>query len=247
MLFLILSLGLGVYNAAAARTINRNAEDKVRYAVGADVVVQPHWADARGAARRGEPAGPGAAAGQVRTPVGRAVVRALARPAGRRPRDEGLPRREVIAYLGRDNTKVTLMGVVPHEFGRVAWFRSDLLPVHPNGYLNLLQRKSQGAAGLVGPPRGVRPAPGRPGVALLGGAGDDRRLRLRVRRLLAHVQPAGTSRGRAARPRGRQPCLPPREDAAGRAVPGLAAQGAGSARPARSSRASARRSSRSRR
>ena len=45
---------------------------------------------------------------------------------------------EVIAYLGRENTKVTLMGVVPHEFARIAWFRPDLLPVHPNGYLNLL-------------------------------------------------------------------------------------------------------------
>jgi putative ABC transport system permease protein len=33
---------------------------------------------------------------------------------------------------------VTVMGVVPGEFARVAWFRPDLLPVHQNNYLNLL-------------------------------------------------------------------------------------------------------------
>jgi putative ABC transport system permease protein len=37
MIFLILSLGLGVYNSVTARTINRNAEEKIRY--GADVPV----------------------------------------------------------------------------------------------------------------------------------------------------------------------------------------------------------------
>ena len=33
---------------------------------------------------------------------------------------------------------VTLMGIIPHEFGEVAWFRSGLLPSHWYNYLNLL-------------------------------------------------------------------------------------------------------------
>ncbi len=45
---------------------------------------------------------------------------------------------EVIVDFGNGYAKVTLMGVVPHEFARIAWFRPDLLPVHQNSYLNLL-------------------------------------------------------------------------------------------------------------
>ena len=31
-----------------------------------------------------------------------------------------------------------IMGIVPHEFGTISWFRNDLLPTHINNYLNLM-------------------------------------------------------------------------------------------------------------
>jgi putative ABC transport system permease protein len=43
MLLLILTLGLGVYNASAARTLDLNATERVLYQYGADVVVQAVW------------------------------------------------------------------------------------------------------------------------------------------------------------------------------------------------------------
>jgi putative ABC transport system permease protein len=43
MLLLILTLGLGVYNASAARTLDLNATERVLYEYGADVVVQAVW------------------------------------------------------------------------------------------------------------------------------------------------------------------------------------------------------------
>ncbi|TDF96802.1 ABC transporter permease [Paenibacillus piri] len=43
MLLLILTLGLGVYNSSAARTIDLNSTDRILYAYGSDVVLQPVW------------------------------------------------------------------------------------------------------------------------------------------------------------------------------------------------------------
>ncbi|MCZ8518826.1 MULTISPECIES: ABC transporter permease [Paenibacillus] len=43
MLLLILTLGLGVYNASAARTIDLNSTDRIHYAYGTDVVLRADW------------------------------------------------------------------------------------------------------------------------------------------------------------------------------------------------------------
>ena len=43
MIFLILTMAMGIFSAQAARTINANAEEKIRYATGADIVFQEKW------------------------------------------------------------------------------------------------------------------------------------------------------------------------------------------------------------
>lgn len=43
MLLLILTLGLGIYNASAARTIDLNSTERLLYQYGADVVLQTEW------------------------------------------------------------------------------------------------------------------------------------------------------------------------------------------------------------
>ncbi len=43
MLLLILTLGLGVYNSSAARTIDLNSTDRILYNYGTDVVIQAAW------------------------------------------------------------------------------------------------------------------------------------------------------------------------------------------------------------
>lgn len=45
MVFLILTISLGVFNSQAARTINTNEEDNIRYTIGADIVLQERWED----------------------------------------------------------------------------------------------------------------------------------------------------------------------------------------------------------
>ncbi len=41
--FMILTVSLGLFNANAARTINRNYEDRIDYNLGADMTLQEHW------------------------------------------------------------------------------------------------------------------------------------------------------------------------------------------------------------
>lgn len=43
MLLMIMTLGLGVYNASAARTIDLNSTERVLYQYGTDVIMQPAW------------------------------------------------------------------------------------------------------------------------------------------------------------------------------------------------------------
>jgi putative ABC transport system permease protein len=146
MVFLILSLGLGVYNSVTARTINRNVEEKIRYTIGADVALQAHWIDAAprpagdmGGGPGGMPSGGGSSAS-----IAPQWVEPLFLPyeqiAGTERATKVFINKSVAATLGSGRRTVTLMGIIPNEFGKVAWFRSDLLPVHINNYLNLLSR-----------------------------------------------------------------------------------------------------------
>ncbi|MBN1698649.1 MAG: ABC transporter permease [Spirochaetales bacterium] len=151
MLFLIFSIAIGICNANMARTLNRNIEDQVRYAIGADLTLQPVWAqDITSQEARKNRNAPSfvpeeevegiSAAVHFREPSffpytqiegTEKVTKVFTKTSGK-------------ALVGNDLiTNVTVMGIVPHEFGEVAWFRNDLLPYHINNYLNLLADSPQ--------------------------------------------------------------------------------------------------------
>ena len=58
LVLLVLTVAMGVYNGSAARTLRLNLEDRVRYQVGADLVVRESWTPPGGEAGGG-PGGPG--------------------------------------------------------------------------------------------------------------------------------------------------------------------------------------------
>ena len=141
MVFLILTLALGIYNSSAARTVNRNIEERIHYAVGADLTLQPYFPSDAPAATGSDLPGGGPAVSTTSTSVqyreppyqpftelpGLAhTTRVLRQP------------RAQVSLPGNRRTMVELMAVAPGEFGRVAWFRPDLLPVHWYHYLNRL-------------------------------------------------------------------------------------------------------------
>ncbi len=152
MLFLILTISIGVFSANSARTINQNIIDRASYGNGADITLQMDWPSNEIIA---PPAGPGGIDG----------------PQGAQGADSASGSDQVITYVEPDfsiysklsgttaaarvfipagvvsisgQVKETragkLMAILPSEFGKVVWSSQNLLPHHINAYLNLMSR-----------------------------------------------------------------------------------------------------------
>ena len=157
MLFLILSISIGVYNADAARTLNLNVEERTRYNIGSDLVVKEEWrqvadpdAAAAGAASGGGFGGPGGfgepeEAGRYLEPEFRRFDELEGVATATRVFYE--PNASGREFGAASFNQVAVFGILPHEFGEVAWFRHGLLPAHWYNYLNLLAESS--AAALI--------------------------------------------------------------------------------------------------
>jgi len=132
VLLLTLTVGMGLYSAAAARTLERNTADRVRYAGGADLVLEEVWEYLQDS-----PDGP---VKDVLVPPWNVhySLPGVEHPARVR-------REPVVALVsGRQQGRGRLVSIDPDDFGRVAWFRSDLAPAHFYEYLNLLSQDEEG-------------------------------------------------------------------------------------------------------
>ncbi len=144
MIFLVLSLGMGIYNSVTARTINRNREERIRYMTGADIVVEPVWEKAEVAAMAPDPSSLELDFGSDSSQLVHYIEPPFL-PYSQLPGVELAtkvyrnPEASLTASDGRRDS-IYVMGIVPEEFGKVAWFRTDLLPSHWYNYLNLLSR-----------------------------------------------------------------------------------------------------------
>ncbi|MBJ6362882.1 ABC transporter permease [Paenibacillus sp. GCM10012307] len=144
MLLLVMTMGLGIYHASAARTIDQNETEQLMYANGADVVLQPVWEaevelyDAEGnyipedqprTIHYAEP--PSAPFEQMPGVVSSARV---------------LTQDGDIGIGGKSLGKVKLMGIDNVGFAYTGWWRSDLYKnAHPYTLLRLLGAYEHGA------------------------------------------------------------------------------------------------------
>ena len=133
MVFLIMTIALGVFNAQAARTINQNAEDNLRYNNGAQAVVEEVWQRNYGATlSSGEPAMTEPDFGRFEALDGAASLAKV------------YVNQNVTAALRGGNIKgVTLMAVHTKDFGETAWMKDSLLDVHWYHYLNAMAGDSR--------------------------------------------------------------------------------------------------------
>jgi putative ABC transport system permease protein len=173
MLLLILTLGLGVYNSSAARTIDLNSTERILYQYGTDVVLQTVWegfsddlpkdpnagkngGGAQGGGTSGAggnnagngSGGSGAGGGQGGPKPGEETPSKIryVEPPFQMFRDlEGvqaaarvLQMKGNVVVSGKSTGQGMIMGIDNADFAKVAWFRPDLFPAHPNQYLNLL-------------------------------------------------------------------------------------------------------------
>ncbi|XID95293.1 ABC transporter permease [Paenibacillaceae bacterium WGS1546] len=154
MILLILTLGLGVYNSSAARTIGLNSEERTMYKYGADVVVQTVWdgtAEFRPPQQGGGSGGAPGGGGPGNAPVPTKyiyneppfeVFRTL---PGVEHAARVLTTRSNMTISGKTAGQTTVMGIDNVDFARVGWLRKDMYNVNPYKYLEWLGQVPEGA------------------------------------------------------------------------------------------------------
>ncbi|WP_040952218.1 FtsX-like permease family protein [Gorillibacterium massiliense] len=147
MIFMVLTIAVGVFSAGAARTINSNIEERIRYGNGADIVIQPVWVN-----DAPTPTGPGApsAASQPSSSLSKPLhyLEPAFYPYTKLPGVEQAAKvfikREATFTANQKNGSASLVGIDTDDFGRTSWFPDGLL-AHPfNEYLNVLASDSRG-------------------------------------------------------------------------------------------------------
>ncbi|WP_373232470.1 ABC transporter permease [Cohnella sp.] len=142
MVFLIMTIAIGVFSAGAARTLNNNTEDRIRYSNGADFVTNAQWPnDAPPPAAPGGP--PQAAAPKVIH-----YLEPSFEPYTKLPGVEQAAKvfvKENASFsVGDKNGTAKLIGVDTDEFGHTSWFPNGLLEYPFYEYLNLIAGDSRG-------------------------------------------------------------------------------------------------------
>lgn len=141
MVFLIITIALGVFNAQAARTINQNTEDNLHYSIGADVVLQEKWASSdneQSAAPSSPSSAPSAPASYIEPDFGRFESLEGAESITKVYVNENI----IASVSGGTVQGVQLMGIHTKEFGETAWFKDSLSDIHWYHYLNALSKNS---------------------------------------------------------------------------------------------------------
>lgn len=124
MLFMALTVALGIYNMTVARTIVVNAEDNATYLNGADVVAREVWLD------------------NSYTKTGDEAFEYIEPDYGRFTTIPGIDKttkvlRKQVSVDGMKEAP-TMLGINTSEFYEVAYMQNDLLPYEFHEYLNAL-------------------------------------------------------------------------------------------------------------
>ena len=136
MIFLILSIAVGIFSANTARTLNQNIEYRLDYALGADVVLHPYWnsipaENPDGSYIDGEYIYIEPQFSNYQEIEGAEAVAKVYTSSSFRVQSGEI--------LSLNRTNVTVMGIEPASFSKVTWSRDDLFyPYHINEYLALL-------------------------------------------------------------------------------------------------------------
>ena len=141
--FLVMTIALGIFNASAARTINANDENNLRYTVGADVVLQENW-------KIIEEGGGGGPEDAMSTGSTASKITYI-EPSYLRYEDLEDAESVTKVYIDKKGSvtvpkgrvsNVTLMGIETKKFGETATFDSSLMKIHWYEYLNAISQRS---------------------------------------------------------------------------------------------------------
>lgn len=130
VVFLIVTIALGVFNAQTAGTINANEEDNIRYGIGADVVLKEQWKDNSAQVEENP---------TLELIYEEPDFQKYAEMEGVRSAAKVLRISDGSARVGRGTSRqVQVMGIHTKTFGETAWFKDGLLEHHFYDYLNAM-------------------------------------------------------------------------------------------------------------
>lgn len=146
MVFLILALSIGLFNANAARTINRNTEDSIRCEIGSDIKVQEYWQKYD---EQGYPVVEESAPGMQMSSGSSSYDQVIKynEPSFKKYAQlEGIESaarvfRASDVRISKGSTRlssINLMAIDPYDFAQTTWTRSDLYAYHMNEYMNVM-------------------------------------------------------------------------------------------------------------
>ncbi|MCM3631274.1 ABC transporter permease [Paenibacillus glycanilyticus] len=131
MILLILTIGLGVYNSSAARTMDQNASDRTQYEYGADVVLETAWEGVHDEKDQNKIYYTEPSFEAFRDLRGVEAATRVWKANGK------------VEVSGKSAGSGQLVGIDNAAFAKVGWFREDLYRIHPYYYLNALGTAEQ--------------------------------------------------------------------------------------------------------
>jgi len=155
MLFLVMTIGMGVFSASAARTINTNLEEQLLYKNGSEVRMLLRWESSRPLSSGYMPPSPSGPEGGGGDSNGAGLAEVEPIVYTEPPFDpiQKLKHVDHAAKVFKKNSVSvttpsgksihypTLMAIEPKAFGETAWFKPSLLPHHWYQYLNLIAKE----------------------------------------------------------------------------------------------------------
>ena len=135
VVFLVITIALGVFNADAARTINGNKEDNLRYEIGADLVLQEKWSDNSASLTDN----PNLDLVYNEPDYGRFLAMDGVQSCAKVLTDS-----VSVSVSGGTLKNVQLMAINTKAFGQTIWIKEGLNPYPINAYLNAISQNSRG-------------------------------------------------------------------------------------------------------
>lgn len=146
MMFIVMTVAVGLYSASMARTLNQNMEELLRYRNGTDIRMKVDWRDNQPVRLIVRGPNAGGQGEDVVQPEKQTVVKYEEPPFASFTKLPGVAHATrvfvkdmgVVQHAADQVEHVKIMGIDPKEFGETVWFKSGLMPHHLNDYLNLL-------------------------------------------------------------------------------------------------------------
>lgn len=145
MLFVVITVAIGVFNIHIAKDINTSYMNTVKYPMGTDIIVKTQWEkvsfDNEASKTDGQTTDKISSNSALSTYI-EPSYKAYSKIDGVDKYTKVFRDEEGQASLSDNMTNTaTIMGIIPHEFGTVAYFDSSLLRTHWYNYLNIMTKK----------------------------------------------------------------------------------------------------------